>query len=149
MTDQTYSFRVGGMSCAGCARRVEKAAAADTGATFAAVNLAAGTLTVGGAAPATVRDALARAGYPAETEEIALDVHQMTCASCVARVEKALMAVPGVIEARANLAGETARVTLMAGSAAPADLAAAVRAIGYEATPQRRRGAGAGRPQET
>ena len=136
MTDQTYSFRVGGMSCAGCARRVEKAAAADTGATFATVNLAAGTLTVGGAAPATVRDALARAGYPAETEEIALDVHQMTCASCVARVEKALMAVPGVIEARANLAGETARVTLMAGSAAPADLAAAVRAIGYEATPQ-------------
>jgi copper chaperone CopZ len=106
MTDQTYSFRVGGMSCAGCARRVETAATGVTGATFAAVNLASGTLTVGGAAPAAVRDALARAGYPAETEEITLDVHQMTCASCVARVEKALLAVPGVIEARANLAGK-------------------------------------------
>ena len=34
----------------------------------------------------------------------------MTCASCVARVEKALKKVPGVIEASVNLATESARV---------------------------------------
>ena len=136
MTDTTYTFRVGGMSCAGCARRVETAATGDTGAGFAAVNLASGTLTVGGAEPAALRDALARAGYPAEVEEVTLDVHQMTCASCVARVEKALLSVPGVVQATANLASESATVTLLGGSAMPGDLAAAVRAIGYDATPR-------------
>jgi heavy metal translocating P-type ATPase len=140
MMDQTYSFRVGGMTCAGCARRVEKAAGDAEGTTFATVNLASGTLTVGGAAPARVRDTLARAGYPAEVEEVTLDVHQMTCASCVARVEKALAAVPGVIDATANLAGESATVTLLGGSATPGELAAAVRAIGYEATPHASQG---------
>jgi heavy metal translocating P-type ATPase len=135
MTDRTMSFQVEGMSCASCAGRVEKALMAVPGATFAAVNLASHRATVGGAmAPEAVRAALDRAGYPVRVDEIVLDVHQMTCASCVARVERALMAVPGVIDATANLARESATVRLLEGSAEAADLAAAVRAIGYEAT---------------
>ena len=78
-----------------------------------------------------------------------LDIEGMTCASCVARVEKALRAVPGVSGASVNLATEKASVQ---GQAAPAALAAAVRAAGYEAdiaapdptgaAPARRREAG-------
>jgi hypothetical protein len=48
---------------------------------------------------------------PWRSTDIVLDVHQMTCASCVARVEKALKAVPGVLDATANLAQESATVT--------------------------------------
>jgi Cu+-exporting ATPase len=59
-----------------------------------------------------------------------LNIDGMTCASCVARVEKALRAVPGVSEASVNLATEKASVQ---GQAAPDALAAAVRAAGYEA----------------
>ncbi|HET9577966.1 MAG TPA: heavy metal-associated domain-containing protein, partial [Usitatibacter sp.] len=40
-----------------------------------------------------------------------LKVEGMTCASCVARVEKALRRVPGVTDASVNLATETASVT--------------------------------------
>ena len=36
----------------------------------------------------------------------------MTCASCVGRVEKALLRVPGVQSASVNLATESARVAL-------------------------------------
>lgn len=36
----------------------------------------------------------------------------MTCASCVARVEKALKKVPGVQEATVNLATESARIVV-------------------------------------
>ncbi|HMN58130.1 MAG TPA: heavy metal translocating P-type ATPase, partial [Ottowia sp.] len=41
-----------------------------------------------------------------------LGVGGMTCASCVARVEKALAKVPGVQQAAVNLATESARVTV-------------------------------------
>ncbi|QHI98867.1 heavy metal translocating P-type ATPase [Xylophilus rhododendri] len=65
-----------------------------------------------------------------------LSVGGMTCASCVARVEKALRAVPGVADASVNLATETARIRI--GPDAPADtdwparLRRAVRDAGYE-----------------
>ncbi|MGL1747225.1 heavy-metal-associated domain-containing protein, partial [Vibrio parahaemolyticus] len=41
---------------------------------------------------------------------LSLPLNGLSCASCVARVERALRAVPGVSEARVNLASETAQV---------------------------------------
>jgi P-type Cu+ transporter len=64
---------------------------------------------------------------------IKLPIQGMTCASCVARVEKALKRVPGVGSAEVNLATETATVTLAEGAAAET-LVTAVRDAGYEAT---------------
>ncbi|WP_082131742.1 heavy metal translocating P-type ATPase [Cellulomonas sp. FA1] len=62
----------------------------------------------------------------------------MTCASCVARVEKRLNRVPGAT-ATVNLALETAHVEITPTDDAPAptvdDLVAAVRAAGYDAHP--------------
>ena len=64
---------------------------------------------------------------------IKLPIEGMTCASCVARVEKALKRVPGVGSAEVNLATETATVSLAEGGA-PEALVDAVREAGYEAT---------------
>jgi len=64
--------------------------------------------------------------------QIRLPIEGMTCASCVARVEKALKAVPGVMGAEVNLATETATVLLAAG-APPQALVEAVHKAGYEA----------------
>jgi Cu+-exporting ATPase len=64
--------------------------------------------------------------------QIRLPIEGMTCASCVARVEKALKAVPGVMGAEVNLATETATVLLAAG-ARPQALVEAVHKAGYEA----------------
>ncbi len=66
------------------------------------------------------------------SQVIRLPVEGMTCASCVARVEKALKRVPGVASAQVNLATETATVALAQG-ASPEALVAAVRDAGYEA----------------
>jgi P-type Cu+ transporter len=63
---------------------------------------------------------------------IKLPVEGMTCASCVARVEKALERVPGVASAEVNLATEMATVSLAEG-ASPESLVEAVRGAGYEA----------------
>lgn len=67
----------------------------------------------------------------APTVEAVLDIEGMTCASCVARVEKKLGRVDGV-EAAVNLATETARVRYPASLDAAA-LVDAVRAAGYDA----------------
>jgi len=73
-----------------------------------------------------------RKGFAVETSiQIRLPIEGMTCSSCVARVEKALKAVPGVGAAEVNLATEMANVTLAAG-ASPETLVAAVRKAGYE-----------------
>jgi Cu+-exporting ATPase len=63
---------------------------------------------------------------------IKLPVEGMTCASCVARVEKALKRVPGVASAEVNLATEMATVSLAEG-ASTKSLVEAVRDAGYEA----------------
>ena len=56
----------------------------------------------------------------------------MTCASCVLRAERVLMAQPGVVRAAVNLSTETADVAYAA-PATPAGLAAALARAGYPA----------------
>jgi Cu+-exporting ATPase len=68
-----------------------------------------------------------------EPAALQLSVRGMTCASCVARVEKALKKVPGVQDASVNLATEQASVR---GEALDTDaILAAVAQAGYEAAP--------------
>jgi Cu+-exporting ATPase len=66
-----------------------------------------------------------------QLQEATLDIEGMTCASCVARVEKRLQAVEGVTAA-VNLATESARVRYPADVGADR-LVAAVRQAGYDA----------------
>src|SRR6187200_311 len=63
-----------------------------------------------------------------------LDLTGMTCASCAARIEKRLNRLDGVT-ATVNFATERAAVDYDRTRAAPDQLVAAVRAIGYGATP--------------
>lgn len=57
-------------------------------------------------------------------------INGMSCASCVSRVQNALAAVPGVTQARVNLAERTA---LVMGRAAATELVQAVEKAGYGA----------------
>jgi len=63
-----------------------------------------------------------------------LDISGMSCASCVSRVEKALLKVPGVESASVNLATERATITL-ADEGPVAPLLQAVQKAGYTAEP--------------
>ncbi|WP_408887459.1 heavy metal translocating P-type ATPase [Teichococcus rhizosphaerae] len=59
---------------------------------------------------------------------LSLPVTGMTCASCAGRVERALRRVPGVVEARVNLASERAEAT---GTASLEALREAIARAGY------------------
>jgi Cu+-exporting ATPase len=63
---------------------------------------------------------------------VSLDVRGMTCAACVARVERALATTPGVTEAGVNLATERATVRYAPGAVDREALIRAVRRAGYD-----------------
>ena len=63
-----------------------------------------------------------------EAPTIDIGIGGMTCASCVARVEKALNKVPGVASATVNLATESARITVQSSEVTDARLRRAIRA---------------------
>ncbi|MEX3527356.1 MAG: heavy metal translocating P-type ATPase [Burkholderia sp.] len=77
-----------------------------------------------------------RAGTAETTaaQAVALRVTGMTCGGCARRVEKALAAVPGVAQAKVDLAATRAEVEFAADAEADAQaLVAAVAAAGYQA----------------
>ncbi|WP_137700795.1 heavy metal translocating P-type ATPase [Marimonas lutisalis] len=127
---------IDGMSCAACVGRAEKALREVDGVADVAVNLASESATLHYAAPADparIAAALDTAGYPARRVTVTLDIQDMSCASCVGRVDLALAALPGVTDVNVNLASETATVTYLEGMLAPADLVRASAEIGYPA----------------
>ena len=133
----SLNIPVAGMTCASCVSRVEKAVAALDGVLHANVNLATERVSVEGAkglSAQRVFDAIVKAGYAVPTESVELQVTGMTCASCVGRVEKALLGVPGVLEASVNLATNGAHVLRMAGAVETEILLSAISAAGYDAT---------------
>jgi Cu+-exporting ATPase len=77
---------------------------------------------------------------------LVLSVTGLHCAACVARVEAALRAVPGVSDVAVNLVAGLARVRLDWDRAGVTDLVAAVRKAGYDATPAGAPGAAAAAP---
>ncbi len=125
------------MTCASCVGRVEKALRAVPGVAAVNVNLATETARVQGADgqppdTAALLNAVQRAGYEVPQQQLQLQVSDMTCASCVGRVESALLKVPGVLSASVNLATERASVTVL-GSVQTTDLLAATLRAGYHA----------------
>lgn len=130
------TLSIQGMTCASCVGRVEKALKKVDGVEQANVNLATEQAVVESTVPldrAALVKAVERAGYDVVVAApIELSIDGMTCASCVARVEKALKKVPGVQQANVNLATEQAWVE--ADTTVSADkLIQAIRKAGYDA----------------
>ncbi len=126
---------VTGMSCAACARRVEKALSKTEGVSGVNVNLATGKATVeydsGAVDLGELVGIIEGAGYGAEVREASFGISGMSCASCVGRVEKALRKVSGVLYASVNLATGKARVEYLPDVVEVRDLELAVEGAGY------------------
>ena len=132
------SFRIGGMTCASCVGRVERALGKLAGVEQTAVNLATETASVvvdpDKLKPAELIAAVERAGYHPIAETVDLEVGGMTCASCVLRVERAVEKLPGVVEATVNLATNRAHVKYLPNVVSAAEIGMAIDGAGYTAT---------------
>ena len=132
-------IHISGMTCTTCAATIEKGLAETPGVERANVNFASEEASVEydptKADLTRIKDTIAQLGYGTLTRKSIFPVGGMTCASCVARVEKALNDVPGVISANVNLASEKATVEYTE-EVKSADLRSAVKEAGYELGPE-------------
>ena len=132
----SISLSVEGMTCASCVGRVERGLSSLPGLSDVAVNLATETARFSIGSPEQILDAkskLDELGYPARTTDVTLSIESMTCASCVGRVDRALAAVPGVLDVNVNLATETAKITYLEGTLSVQDLIRVSEETGYPA----------------
>ncbi len=132
-----YAIAVEGMSCQHCVAKVEQALRAVPGVTAVTVSLERGLAEVVGGRPHQAVQAVESAGYasrplpnipascpvPEQPVVVPLDptraiaggyllaIEDMTCASCVATVERAIRAVAGVEDAAVNLVEKRAAVS--------------------------------------
>jgi len=112
------SVKISGMTCAACAKRIEKAVGKLEGVSLASVNLATEKLTVKydnqKVSPDKIKEAVEKAGYGVVEEDrkktVTIPIGGMTCAACANRIEKALGKTGGVLRASVNFATEKATV---------------------------------------
>jgi heavy metal translocating P-type ATPase len=132
-----FDVPVEGMSCASCVGRVERAIAAVEGVDSVSVNLAtqrARVAVASGEVDAAAIDlAIRKAGYEPTETVLVLSIAGMSCASCVGRVERALKAAPGVLDAAVNLATGRASLRMLGGHDMIPALVRAVATAGYDA----------------
>jgi len=137
----TETLSVGGMHCAACSARVEKALRNLEGVENATVNLItekatvvynAETLTV-----TAIKEAVEKAGYEvreqAKGSTVTIPIGGMTCAACSARVEKAVRKLEGIESATVNLATEKATVVYNPRTLRLSTIKEAITKAGYQA----------------
>ncbi|WP_052090591.1 heavy metal translocating P-type ATPase [Desulfosporosinus sp. HMP52] len=132
------SLPVQGMSCAACVAKVEKTLKTMTGVQEVHVNLLSGKAAVTyesnqAGVPQMVK-MIQDIGYEVPEEEVLLTVRGMSCAACVAKVEKAVKGMPGVTSVVVNLPAESAKVKFYPGAVDKARIKKEIQALGYEAS---------------
>jgi len=125
------------MTCAACVGHVEQALRGVHGVDKAVVNLATNKALVDydprQATLTEMKKAVDEIGYEVILSTANLQVTGMTCASCVAHVEEAVGALPGVAKVVANLATNSARVEYEPAITSLAEIKKAITDIGYGA----------------
>ena len=141
MTEEkrTLTLPIEGMTCASCVAHVQQGLKEVEGVLDASVNLATEQASVILDFKLASLDRLVEAvrdtGYDVATETVSLPIGGMTCASCVAHVEKALAELPGVLNVNVNLATETATVGYVPTLTGVPGFRRAVAEAGYEVLP--------------
>lgn len=137
-----------GMSCANCASRITTALNQLDGVQ-ATVNFALEQAAIDLASPdrlPEVLESIKAQGYDYGQETLTFQIGGMTCAGCSARLNKMLVALPGVISADVNFSLEQARLVLVPGMQTPASLRTRIEALGFDA--QLAQGSASGRRQQ-
>ncbi len=133
------SYKIEGMTCAACAKAVERATKKLQGVSEANVNLATEKLNINFdetiVSPEDIQAAVDKAGYKAigDTVNKTLTIEGMTCASCSKAVERVTRKLEGVVEANVNLATEKLTISYDESQLRVSDIKKAVEKAGYKA----------------
>ncbi|KAJ2870552.1 Cu(2+)-transporting P-type ATPase [Coemansia aciculifera] len=135
-------FDVRGMTCSSCVASIERGLARRAGVVDVSVSLLAQRATVrfdgGATTAAAVGQWIEELGFEASAvdagraSKLVLNVYGMTCASCVAAIERAVAREPGVVAVAVSLALETAAIEYRSAEVGVRRLVAVVEAAGFD-----------------
>ena len=136
---QNISLPVKGMSCASCSARIEKKVGELGGVSSVQVNFAAEVASIEfdstKISASQFSPAIEKLGFQVPSRHETFSVEGMTCASCVARVEKKLLALEGVHDAKVNLAAEQVWIDYQPALTDFEFLQTALEQVGYRLCP--------------
>ena len=114
-----YDIKISGMTCASCAKAVERAVKKLDSSVEASVNMATEKLSISydkeKVKDGDIESAIEKVGFTVVKEEknkeVIIPIGGMTCASCVKAVERAVKKIDGVKNVQVNLATEKATIS--------------------------------------
>lgn len=134
-------IKIGGMTCASCAKSIEKAVGKLKGVTEVSVNFASEKLTVdfdnNVVTISDIQETIKKIGYDVIEENkssvVIIPIGGMTCASCAQRVEKSIGKLEGVLKVSVNIATEKASVEYDSQKVKIFTIKQAIEKAGYKA----------------
>jgi Cu+-exporting ATPase len=137
MESQVFSIR--GMTCAACAKRIEKVVGKLAGINQATVNLASEKLFVeyeNNDNLEAIKQAVTRIGFEVvektNNSSVTIPIGGMTCAACAKRIEKSIGRLAGVSSVNVNLATEKATVVYDPQTIRQSAMKEVIEKIGYQ-----------------
>ncbi len=135
------SYKISGMTCAACAKAVERAVKKLDGATEVTVNIATDKLAVtydeAKIKSSDIIDAVTKAGYEAleekNTKEVSIPIEGMTCSACAKAIERTVGKLPGVEAVSVNFATEKANIRYNPTDLRLSEIKQAIAKAGYKA----------------
>jgi Cu+-exporting ATPase len=134
----TKWLKIEGMTCAACAKAVERASKKLEGVSEASVNFATEKLNINfdetKISIADIQTAIEKAGYKAviEASNKILKIEGMTCAACAKAVERVTKKLEGVIDSNVNFATEKLSINYEPTKIRVSDIKKAVEKAGYK-----------------
>jgi len=132
---QRVDLPVRGMSCASCAANIQKGLRQIPGVKSADVNFATSTATIifdpGVVRLAGLSSRIREIGYEVGTVTTEVPIEGIVCASCVRKIEQALLEVRGVVKSSVNLATGRASVEFLPSETGLPEIKRAIESAGY------------------
>ena len=134
-------FKINGMTCAACAKTVERVTGKLAGVTQSSVNFATEKLHItydeSKLTVADIKKAVSKAGYEALEEvsakEVSIPIQGMTCAACAKTIERVVGKLNGVESAVVNFATEKANIKYNPTAVRLSEIKQAIAKAGYKA----------------
>ena len=133
-------IKISGMTCASCAKAVERAVKKLDSSVEASVNIATEKLSISydkeKVKNEDIEKAIEKAGFGVikeeKNKEVIIPIGGMTCASCVKAVERAVKKIEGVNNVQVNLATEKAAIDYIPSKVKLYEIKAAIEKAGFK-----------------
>lgn len=132
-------LNIEGMTCAACAKAIERVTKKLDGVENSSVNIATEKLNINydknKVSIEQIEKAIEKAGYKGklETVEKIMTIEGMTCAACAKTIERVTKKLPGVIESNVNIATEKLKIIYEPSVTDVSDIKRMISKAGYKA----------------